>query len=596
MKISVRLLLLVGVMSALLTGVGGLGLWGMSSSNAALQTVYEDRTVALAQLGDIQQRLVTNGFLLVSAALDATPDVATKNTAAVEANIATISKSWDVFMATKLTVEEEKAAKQFALVRAQFAADGLLPTIKALRAGDFSQATKLSIETLPKLYGPTRDAMEVLVKIQTAEAKQEYDAAERRYGMLRLLSIVSMVLGVGFAIALGLYLVRTVSQGLDQAIGMANAIAAGDLTVAVAANGRDEIAQLLGAVGVMKDSLSRLVIRVRQGSESVATASAEIAQGNQDLSARTEAQASALEETASSMEELSATVKQNADSARQANQLAMSASTVAVHGGEVVGQVVETMKGINDSSKKISDIISVIDGIAFQTNILALNAAVEAARAGEQGRGFAVVASEVRSLAGRSAEAAKEIKSLINASVERVEQGSTLVDQAGTTMTEVVNSIRRVTDIMGEISAASSEQASGVAQVGNAVTQMDQATQQNAALVEEMAAAAGSLRTQAQELVQVVSVFKLGADQDHHPVAQIAAVRSHKAPAQPYVGTERRGGGIPKGAAARGHSAAAKAAPPRAPASPTSSPTAEAAPKTQSKPAPAGGDEDWETF
>jgi methyl-accepting chemotaxis protein len=250
-------------------------------------------------------------------------------------------------------------------------------------------------------------------------------------------------------------------------------------------------------------------------------ASAEIAQGNNDLSRRTEEQASALEETAASMEQLSATVKQNADNAKQANQLAMGASTVAVKGGEVVSQVVTTMKGINDSSKKIADIISVIDGIAFQTNILALNAAVEAARAGEQGRGFAVVASEVRSLAGRSADAAKEIKGLITASVERVEQGTALVDEAGATMTEVVTSIRRVTDIMGEISAASSEQSAGVAQVGEAITLMDQATQQNAALVEESAAAAESLKQQAQQLVQAVQVFELG-DGEAPPAPAVA--------------------------------------------------------------------------
>jgi methyl-accepting chemotaxis protein len=243
----------------------------------------------------------------------------------------------------------------------------------------------------------------------------------------------------------------------------------------------------------------------------VASASAEIATGNTDLSSRTESQASSLEKTSSAMGHLNSAVRQNAESARQANQLAMSASQVAIQGGEVVGQVVSTMKDINDSSHKISEIISVIDGIAFQTNILALNAAVEAARAGDQGRGFAVVASEVRSLAGRSAEAAKEIKNLINASVERVEVGTDLVDKAGVTMTEVVSSIRRVTDIMGEISAASEEQASGVAEVGTAISQMDQATQQNSALVEEMAAAAGGLKQQSSELVESVAVFKLEA-------------------------------------------------------------------------------------
>jgi len=314
---------------------------------------------------------------------------------------------------------------------------------------------------------------------------------------------------VFFATLLVIWITRAITGPLKQAVDISRSVAAGDLSLDFEAQGKNETAQLLKALKDMQGNLGGIVASVRQGSESVSIASAEIAQGNNDLSARTEAQASALEETAASMEELSSTVRQNADNAKQANQLAQSASTVAVQGGEVVAQVVDTMKGINDSSRRIADIISVIDGIAFQTNILALNAAVEAARAGEQGRGFAVVASEVRSLAGRSADAAKEIKTLIGDSVERVEKGSALVDRAGTTMTEVVASIRRVTDIMGEISAASSEQSAGVAQVGEAVTQMDQATQQNAAMVEEMAAAASSLRGQAQNLVQAVSVFKL---------------------------------------------------------------------------------------
>ncbi|KNZ33226.1 MAG: hypothetical protein AD742_07335 [Methylibium sp. NZG] len=310
-------------------------------------------------------------------------------------------------------------------------------------------------------------------------------------------------------------------------VAMANTMASGNLSVQLDTRGA-ETGLLLGALHEMKTRLASIVGGVRANAESVATASAQIAQGNQDLSSRTEEQASALEETAAAMEQLGSTVRQNADNARQANQLAMGASTVARKGGDVVGQVVDTMKGINEASKKISDIISVIDGIAFQTNILALNAAVEAARAGEQGRGFAVVAGEVRSLARRSAEAAKEIKLLINASVERVEQGTQLVDQAGATMNEIVGAIERVTSIVGEISIASAEQSAGVSQVGGAITQMDQATQQNAELVQESAAAAESLKQQVLQLVEAVDVFKLanGAEQaagaeQAVPVAQV---------------------------------------------------------------------------
>ena len=326
-----------------------------------------------------------------------------------------------------------------------------------------------------------------------------------------IVSIVLMlVVGTG-GVVTGIWFSRCITKPVERALGIARAIASGDLTGAVNVVGHDEFAQLLRALSSMQDGLASLVTNVRRGSESVATASAQISSGNNDLSARTEQQAASLEETAASMEQLGSTVRQNAENAMQANQLAQGASAVALKGGAVVNQVVDTMKGINDSSKRIVDIISVIDGIAFQTNILALNAAVEAARAGEQGRGFAVVASEVRSLAQRSADAAKEIKTLISASVERVDQGTALVDQAGVTMSEIVTAIGRVTDIMGEISSASTEQSTGVGQVGEAVTQMDQATQQNAALVEESAAAAESLKIQAQQLVQTVATFKLRA-------------------------------------------------------------------------------------
>ena len=320
-----------------------------------------------------------------------------------------------------------------------------------------------------------------------------------------------LLVSLGLAFALDRLVLRPIGGDPDDAARITARVAQGDLSQPIAVRAHDStslMAQLQG----MQNSLAGVVANVRQGAESVATASTKISQGNHDLSGRTESQASALQQTAASMEQLSTTVTQNADNARHANELAHSASRVAAQGGEAVARVIDTMQGINDSSRKIADIIGVIDGIAFQTNILALNAAVEAARAGEQGRGFAVVASEVRSLAGRSAEAAKEIKTLIGASVGRVEVGTTQVHQAGQTMTEVVQAIQRVTDIMEKISAASAEQSAGVGQIGEAITQMDQVTQQNAALVEEMAAAASSLQNQAQDLVQTVAVFQLGED------------------------------------------------------------------------------------
>ncbi len=512
MKISTRLVLLVAVLSALMVLVGLLGLRGMASSNDALKTVYEDRTVALGQLAEVQVRMQNNAYLLASVSEGASAADLSNIGGQIETNIAAITKVWEAYMATQLTADEASIAKTFAQARGKYVSDGLRPGLAAIRAGNTKDVQTLATTALPALFAPAKQEMEKLIKLQLDVAKSEYDSAVSRLATVRMWSAISIIVGLGFAASLSYFLIQGLSRSLKQASDLSRSIADGDLSVKVAITGKDEVAAMLSTLVDMQMSLTQVVASVRQGSEGVASASTEIAQGNNDLSARTESQASSLEETAASMEELDSTVKQNADSARQANQLAMNATSVAVQGGEVVGQVVETMKGINESSRRIADIISVIDGIAFQTNILALNAAVEAARAGEQGRGFAVVASEVRSLAGRSAEAAKEIKSLIGASVERVEKGTALVDIAGTTMTEVVNSIRRVTDIMGEISAASSEQSAGVSQVGEAVMQMDQVTQQNAALVEQMAAAASSLKTQSDDLVKIVAVFKLSED------------------------------------------------------------------------------------
>ncbi len=397
-------------------------------------------------------------------------------------------------------------------------------------------------EATDLLLGDVRDKQNVIFKAVDDSTKMQNDTGSKLaqdagrdadfYGALMLgLAGVTALVGSLLGWLITRQLTRTLGAEPAQVNAAVQRVADGDLSMSIALR-PDDSSSTMATVKRMQDSLGLTVSGVRSNAEGVAAASAQIAQGNNDLSARTEQQASALEETAASMEELSSTVKQNADNARQANQLAISASSVAIKGGEVVAQVVETMKDINDSSRKISDIIGVIDGIAFQTNILALNAAVEAARAGEQGRGFAVVASEVRSLAGRSAQAAKEIKGLIGASVERVEQGTALVDQAGTTMTEVVGSIRRVTDIMGEISAASSEQSAGVSQVGEAIIQMDQVTQQNAALVEEMAAAAGSLNSQADEMVATVAVFRLPGGIQTHAAAPRAS-QPKKTPSTP---------------------------------------------------------------
>ncbi len=372
--------------------------------------------------------------------------------------------------------------------------------IAAVVKNEYSAATKAYL-----------DSIDQFAKLQLEKNSRAQAAADAAQSQTLLFAGIAgaVVLALGMAIAATL--VRTIRAPLQQSVALAGAIANGDLTQRIHTERRDEFGTLIRSLGHMNESLAALVGNVRSSTDSIGTASTQIASGTQDLSSRTEHQASNLQQTASSMEELSATVKNSADSARQANQLASNAASVAARGGEVVSQVVATMDDINASSKKIADIIGVIDGIAFQTNILALNAAVEAARAGEQGRGFAVVASEVRSLAQRSAQAAKEIKGLIGASVDKVEGGARLVADAGQTMTEIVSSVQRVSDIISEITAAAGEQSDGIGQVNTAVVQLDQMTQQNAALVEESAAAAESLKDQASRLAEVVGRFRVAA-------------------------------------------------------------------------------------
>lgn len=369
--------------------------------------------------------------------------------------------------------------------------------------------------------------LEDMVKLQEADAMTETKAARDAYESTTWTLIVLTLISIVIGSALAVWLIGVISRPLFSAVQISHAVASGDLTMEIIADGNSETSQLLIALRDMRDHLVHIVADVRESAELVAVASNEISQGNQEMSSRTESQASSLEQTSASMMELSNALNQNATHAKHADALAQTASEVAIKGGSAVNEVVSTMKEINESSKQIADIVSVIDGIAFQTNILALNAAVEAARAGEQGRGFAVVASEVRSLAQRSADAAKQIKGLIAVSVERVEKGSALVDNAGMRMAEIVESIKQVTTIIAEITSSTMEQNAGIIQVSQAVHDMDQTTQQNAAMVEESAAAAESLRELAQQLVNAMAVFKL--EQEHQPTAKPYQTQSGKA-------------------------------------------------------------------
>jgi len=595
-KISTRLAALLAALCLLVLLVGGAGLFGMGQSNAGLKSVYDDRVVPLKQIKVVADmyavHVVDAAHKVRDGAMTPAQGLASVTDARKE-----IEANWKAYLATHLVPEETQLVERFKPLQAK--ADAATDVLMGhFKSADVAALTTFAAKDMYPAIDPLQAVLGQLMQVQLDRAKAEYDRAAASFQTIRALALTAVVVGILLAVLMGGAMIRQISRALGNAVQITDSVAQGDLTVPIHARGKDEIAQLLGGLTAMRDNLAHVVSGVRGNAQGVASASAEIASGNNDLSMRTEQQASALQETAASMEELSSTVKQNADNARQANQLAMSASTVAGQGGDVVAEVVTTMKGINDSSKKIADIISVIDGIAFQTNILALNAAVEAARAGEQGRGFAVVAGEVRNLAQRSAEAAKEIKSLITTSVERVEQGTQLVDKAGTTMTEVVGAIRRVTDIMGEISAASSEQSTGVSQVGEAVTQMDQVTQQNAALVEEMAAAASSLSQQADALVGAVAVFKLSADD----------ARASHAGAGPKGLAPTASGALHRSMAAhvpRTTAATPAGGAPRKIGVPTSPPKpspnrvdkpASTGKAAATQPVTAGADDDWESF
>jgi methyl-accepting chemotaxis protein-1 (serine sensor receptor) len=526
LSIKSRLIFVVAFLSLMCVAGAVIGLSSLYLANEGLQVTYKHRLVPMGQLDQVL-RLLDRNQMAIAQALTADSAALGKEIDVIEKRVEEIDAAWQRLIAdggAHMSPQEKEMAAQFTASQKKFTEEGLKPAIAALRANDIPQATRLMRGPMTALEAPLADAANKLLRFQEETAKSEYEKNERIYVWVRNSCLSGMLVSVLLGTMICVWLLRAIARPLAEAVDVARSVAAGDLTKKIEVNSADETGQLLQALKDMNASLVKIVSEVRGGTETIATASHEIASGNLDLSARTETQASSLEETASSMEELTSTVKQNADSAWQANQLAVSASEVAVKGGAVVSQVVDTMGSINESAKKIVDIIGVIDSIAFQTNILALNAAVEAARAGEQGKGFAVVAAEVRHLAQRSAAAAKEIKSLIDDSVEKVHVGATLVDQAGATMQEIVASVKRVTDIMGEISTASREQTNGIEQVNQAIAQMDEVTQQNAALVEEAAAAAASLQDQASGLSRVVSVFRLGAEQKAAPAPMGAKV------------------------------------------------------------------------
>ena len=509
-KIGTRLGLAFGLLIVMMLGVVVIGLVRFGTVGTVNSRIIEEDWVKAeaANMIDATTRANARRTMELVLATDA------QHLQAIKAAIATNKKTIDEAVATldKLVhLPEGKALlAQLKDKRGQYV-QSFTRVIGLVDGGARDDAIALiKSETLPAL-----DALQEPINGLTALQKRIVaNSSTEVLGDIRNSSWVMLALGLsGLALGsvLAYWITRSITVPLRRAVQVAQTVAAGDLGSHIAVAGRDETSELLQALRDMNHNLQNIVSQVRSGTDTIATATSQIAAGNQDLSSRTEEQASALEQTAASMQELAGTVKHNFDSGKHANELAESAAQVAAKGGAVVAQVVDTMEAINASSRKIADIIGVIDGIAFQTNILALNAAVEAARAGEQGRGFAVVASEVRSLAGRSAVAAKEIKELISASVDNVSAGCTLVEQAGSTMDEIVVSVRRVADIMGEISLASQDQTTGIDQINQAMGQMDQVTQSNAALVEEAAAAAQSLEHQAQTLVQVVSVFKTGA-------------------------------------------------------------------------------------
>jgi len=527
-KIKTLIVVVLGIFIAMLLLIGGMGIYSVKSTAAILEdTSMKDLRVS-AEVERIRFKMEVNRSQILQA-LQHNPVAEwaklhdhplTVHFKIIDDTSAEINQLWDDYTKHIESPEERKLADDWFAKSKGLGTAAVREASVAIQQDKWDDAENVLIKIINPSYRVSDAALKALTGFLTQRGTANSDQVHASIASTGYLMGSVIAVAALLGIAIGVVMVRAIIGPLDQAIGIARRVAEGDLGQPIDVGANNEIGQLIRALRDMDASLVRIVRDVRAATDTIDSASGQIASGNQELSSRTEQQASSLEETAASMEQLTSTVRQNGENARQANQMALSAAEVAGKGGAVVSQVVSTMGSINESARKIVDIIGVIDGIAFQTNILALNAAVEAARAGEQGRGFAVVASEVRNLAQRSAGAAKEIKSLIDDSVEKVALGAKLVDQAGTTMGEIVSSVRRVTDIMNEITAASVEQSTGIDHVNNAITQMDGATQQNAALVEEAAASAEALEQQAKSLVQLVSIFKLSESSapQLHPV------------------------------------------------------------------------------
>ncbi|HJV84092.1 MAG TPA: methyl-accepting chemotaxis protein [Noviherbaspirillum sp.] len=513
LTIRARLILALAFLSTQLVVGAIIGLVSLSAANRSLESMYDNRMMALGQLDKIV-RLLDKNASAVARAIAANHKAAATYVDEVEENIRQVSTLWTTYLSHDLTPGEKRLATKFDEHRSQFVRQALQPAVAAIREDDMAKALDLLNGPMESLFVLVRADIDNLIQLQLDVARHDRDQQRHTYQLVRDSCFAALSIGLAFALLVGLWLMRSILRPLGEVIRVAAAIAGGDLTQTFQIRAQDEMGRMMQALKGMNDALLAIAESVRSGTDSIATASTQIAAGNMDLSSRTEAQASSLQETASSMEELTSTVKQNAANAVQANTLAVSAAQTATDGAVVMSQMVDTMGAINDSAKRIVEIIGLIDGIAFQTNILALNAAVEASRAGEQGRGFAVVASEVRNLAQHTTSAAREIKALINASAEQASAGAGLATRAEGSIRQVVDGIKRVSDIVGEISMASQEQSAGIEQINLAIAQMDTVTQQNAALVEQAAAASATLQKQATVLVETVAVFKLAAPEE----------------------------------------------------------------------------------